>query len=66
MQILMEIHGEYMGMGGAWHKADQRMVVAMVQAPAGSIFIKMLGPDDTVLVNRDDFMDFIRGLAPTR
>ena len=55
-----------MGMGGAWHKADQRMVVAMVQAPAGSIFIKMLGPDDTVLVNRDDFMDFIRGLAPTR
>tara|TARA_B100001059_G_scaffold190866_1_gene193907 strand:+ start:1165 stop:1812 length:648 start_codon:yes stop_codon:yes gene_type:complete len=63
---LMEIHGEYMGMGGAWHKADQRMVVAMVQAPAGSIFIKMLGPDDTVLVNRDDFMDFIRGLAPTR
>lgn len=63
---LMEINGEYMGMGGAWHKADQRMIVAMVQAPAGSVFIKLLGPDDTVLVNREAFIDFIRGLKESR
>jgi len=63
---LLEIHGEYMGMGGAWHKADQRMLVSMVQAPAGSVFIKLLGPDDTVLASKDAYMEFIRGLKPTK
>ena len=63
---LLEIHGEYMGMGGAWHKADQRMLVSMIQAPAGSVFIKLLGPDDTVLANRDAYMEFIRGLKPIK
>lgn len=63
---LMEIHGEYMGMGGAWHKADQRMLVSMVQAPAGSVFVKLLGPDDTVLANKDAYIEFIQGLKPLK
>ncbi len=63
---LVEIQGEYMGMGGAWHKADQRMLVAMVQAPAGSVFLKLIGPDGTVDANRQAYMEFVKGLKPLR
>ena len=63
---LEEIEGEYMGMGGAWHKADQHMLVAMVQAPAGSVYLKLIGPDGTVEANRQAYMQFVKGLKPLR
>ncbi|MEE2720132.1 MAG: hypothetical protein VX727_10145 [Planctomycetota bacterium] len=63
---LVEIEGEYMGMGGAWHQADQRMLVSMVQAPVGSVFLKLLGPEGTVDANRQAYMDFVKGLKPTQ
>ncbi len=63
---LVEIEGEYMGMGGAWHKADQRMLVSMVQAPVGSVFLKLIGPDDTVDANRQAYVDFVKGLKQTQ
>lgn len=60
--VLVELEGEYMGMGGAWHKPNQRMIVCMVKAPAGSVFIKLIGPDETVVINRPQYMELIRGL----
>ena len=62
---LVEIEGEYMGMGGAWHKADQRMMVSMVQAPVGSVFLKLIGPDATVDANRTAYLEFVKGLKRT-
>jgi hypothetical protein len=59
---LVEIHGEYMGMGGAWHKPNHRMLVSIVQAPVGSVFIKMLGPNETVLEHQDAYVAMIKGL----
>ena len=56
---IVELHGEYMGMGGHWHKLDHRMLMAIVDAPVGTIFIKLLGPDETVEASRDDYMSMI-------
>lgn len=58
----VELHGEYMGMGGHWHKANHAMLMAVVEAPAGTVFIKMIGPDDTVEAHREGYMDYIKSL----
>ncbi|MDP6986764.1 MAG: hypothetical protein QGG74_01850 [Phycisphaerales bacterium] len=62
---LVELRGQYRGMGGGWHKDDYTMLVAMVTSPHGSVFIKLLGPTDTVSMTRTAFMDMIEGLKPT-
>ncbi|MDG2477941.1 MAG: hypothetical protein P8M32_08615 [Phycisphaerales bacterium] len=62
---LVEISGQYRGMGGGWHKDDYTMLVAMVESQHGSVFIKLLGPTDTVSATRAAFMTMIEGLKPT-
>ena len=62
---LVELRGQYRGMGGGWHKDDYTMLVAMVESAHGSVFIKLLGPSDTVSATRTAFMDMIKGLKPT-
>jgi hypothetical protein len=59
---LVELQGEYLGMGGGWHKADYIMLVAMVESPQGSIFIKMLGESQTIESARHAYMKMIKGL----
>ncbi len=59
---LVEINGEYQGMGGGWHKENYTMLVAMVDAPVGSVFIRLLGPRDTVDQHRAAYMELIEGL----
>jgi hypothetical protein len=61
---LVELRGEYLGMGGGWHKADHAMLVAMVESGRGSIFIKMLGPAATVDASRASFMALVEGIRP--
>jgi hypothetical protein len=63
---MVELQGEYLGMGGGWHKADYIMLVAMVESPKGSIFIKMLGSTQTVNAARPAFMAMVEGLRPTK
>lgn len=59
---VVELSGEYMGMGGHWHQPDQRMLMTMVESPAGTIFFKLLGPDSTVEANRESYMKMVQGL----
>ena len=59
---LVELQGEYLGMGGGWHKENYTMLVAMVEAPVGSVFIKLLGPTETIDQNRDAYMALVEGL----
>ena len=63
---LVELQGEYLGMGGGWHKADYTMLVAMVESPEGSVFMKMLGSTQTVDAARPAFMAMVKGLRPTK
>ena len=63
---IVELHGEYMGMGGHWHKANYAMLAAVLDAPAGTVFIKMLGPDVTVDAHREGYTSFIKSLRRTQ
>lgn len=63
---LVELNGEYLGMSGGFHKADYTMLVAMVTSPSGSVFIKLLGPNETVAQTRGDFMAMLEGIEPVR
>lgn len=59
---LVDISGEYLGMGGGFHKKDYRMVVSIVETPNRSVFIKLLGPRPTVTANREGYMKLIENL----
>ena len=59
---LVELRGEYLGMGGGWHKENYAMIVAMIDSPYGSLFIKLLGPDETVDRAREDYLSMLRGM----
>ena len=59
---IVELNGEYMGMGGHWHKINHQMLMAIVDAPVGTIFFKLLGPDVTVEANRSNYMSMITGM----
>jgi len=59
---LVDLKGEYLGMGGGFHKADYRMLVSIVETLDRSVFIKLLGPSQTVTANRDGYMSLIDNL----
>lgn len=63
---LVELRGEYLGMGGGWHKQDYAMLVAMVESERGSIFIKLLGPAQTVDAARASWTAMVEGLRPVK
>jgi hypothetical protein len=58
----VELAGEWMQMGAAWYTRDQLFLAAIVDAPAGRIFIRFAGDDRTVEHNREPFMEMIHGL----
>jgi len=59
---LVDLEGEYLGMGGGFHKADYRMIVSIVETIDRSVFIKLLGPSTTVTANRSGYMTLIDNL----
>jgi hypothetical protein len=59
---LVELAGEYMPMGQTWYTPDQLFITAVLDAPAGSVFIRLTGPSQTVEANREAFMGLVRGL----
>ncbi|MCH2153816.1 MAG: hypothetical protein MK089_10795 [Phycisphaerales bacterium] len=60
---IVDLKGEYLGMGGGWHKENYRMLVTIVQAPVGSVFIKFLGPDAAVDANATEYLNLIDNLV---
>jgi len=58
---LLEITGTYKGMGGP-EGEDTRVLGVPVIRPGSSLFIKMVGPDEEVLAQRDSFLAFVGSL----
>jgi hypothetical protein len=63
----VEVAGTYlaaMGPGALTGKprGNYRMLAAIVQGPAGPVFFKLTGPDQTVVVNRDAFERLVRSV----
>lgn len=59
---LVELAGQWQKMGAQWYTPDQLFLSAIVEAPAGKVFIRFAGQTATVQANRDAFMAMIRGL----
>ncbi len=60
---MVDLKGEYLGMGGGWHKAGYRMMVTIVETSDGSVFIKLLGPAETIDANADGYRQLIQNLT---
>jgi hypothetical protein len=59
---LVELEGQYMGMGAPSATPDQKMLSAIVEAPGGKIFIRLVGQDKTVNANRDAYVHLLKNL----
>jgi len=62
---LIDLAGEYTGMGGGWHRPNFRQIVAIAAGPEGTVIIRLLGPKDTVEMHRSGFERMIEGLRTT-
>jgi hypothetical protein len=61
---LVELAGDWMPIGRSGYAEDQLFLAAIVEAPAGRIFIRFAGPRDTVEADREAFMQMVKGLRP--
>jgi thiol-disulfide isomerase/thioredoxin len=59
---VVELHGQYVGMGQQPPQDDQLFLGAVIDAPAGDLHVRLVGDRETVEANRDAFMTMIRGL----
>ena len=59
---LVEFLGDYKSMGSPNFVPGQQFLCAVIEAPAGQIFVRFTGPAATVELNRADFMNMIRHL----
>jgi hypothetical protein len=60
--VIAEFHGEYMGVGAAWHKRNHSLLVAEVREPDGNIYFKLLGPTSTVTAHRTGLLNVLDSL----
>ncbi len=60
--IVMEFAGAYQGMGAAAPRQGMAQLGAIVQAPSGTVFIRLIGPSATVESNRAGFEALVDGL----
>jgi len=59
---LLEVSGDYQGMGGPKGESKRVLGVALIR-PTGSLFIKMVGPDEEVAAEREHFIAFVQSLS---
>lgn len=63
---LVELRGSYarnVGVGpGETARSDQTLLAAIVEAPAGNLFVQLHGPSDTVQAEKAQFLQFLRGI----
>ena len=61
---LVELSGTYQGMRPP-PKPNQHFFGAIIEAPVvGNVFIRLVGPEATVLENKDAFMNLLHNLKP--
>ena len=59
---VVEIRGEYMGAGAAWHKPDQTLLVVILVDDSGTYYFKLLGPTKTIGAHRESFFTFLANM----
>lgn len=56
---IVEITGEYMGIGASWHRYNYTMRIALIEFEEGNIFLKLLGPTDTINLHQNAWNSFL-------
>ena len=62
---LIELQGSYAGMGAAAPRAGWAQLGAILQAPGRNVYIRLLGPERTVLANKEAWEALVRSARPT-
>jgi hypothetical protein len=59
---VVEFGGEYRGMGAPTFTPDQLFIAGIVEAPAGQVVVRFVGPTATVEANRQAFIEMLHEL----
>ncbi len=59
---VVELRGEYMGAGAAWHKPDQTLLVVLFTHDSDTYYFKLLGPTKTIEVHRESLFAFLANM----
>ncbi|MDP7009448.1 MAG: hypothetical protein QGI78_07750 [Phycisphaerales bacterium] len=59
---IVEITGEYMGIGASWHRANYTMLIAFITYDKGNIMIRLLGPNETIELERRTWEQVLDGV----
>jgi len=62
---VVELHGEFSGMGGGWHRPNWRQLSAVFDGPDCPTVVRLHGPSETVEAHREAFMRMVEGLRTT-
>ena len=60
--VVVDVEGVFTGMGGAAPQEGFRLVGVLVETAGTGVFIKMVGPDELVEAERDNFARFAQSL----
>ena len=52
---IIEINGEYMGVGASWHRYNYTMLIALIEYERGDIFLRLLGPTQSIDEHRNSW-----------
>ncbi len=63
---IIEIKGEYMGMGASWHRYNYTMLIALIEYEKGDLFLRLLGPTQTIDVHRNSWKRFLEKTTNTK
>jgi hypothetical protein len=56
---ILELEGSYAGMGAAAPRSGWAQFGAIIQAPGRTVYIRLLGPAETVLMNASVFEEMV-------
>jgi hypothetical protein len=59
---VVELRGEYMGAGAAWHRPDQTLLVVIFEDGSSTFYFKLLGPTKTVEAHRESLFAFLSSI----
>lgn len=62
---IVELHGEFSGMGGGWHRPNWKQLSAVFDGPDCTTVVRLHGPNETVEAHREAFISMIEGLRAT-
>ncbi|MFK7959911.1 MAG: hypothetical protein AB8G96_05230 [Phycisphaerales bacterium] len=60
--VIVDMTGEYRGMGAAAFDVGQRFLGAIIETPGAPVQLRLTGPEAVVTRQRDAFFELVRGL----